>query len=363
MTSIQWLAQVTEADIEGLSVGSKTLLFIPKRAPTELRERSIKITADSGAASTLLIFQAVLPFLVFAGNSSNEPITLVISGGTNVSFSLSFEYLNQVLLPTLEERFDISVERQLKGRSWSLGSKGRGEIHFKIKPLSPGQQLHFRPFPEHPYPQSYEVERIDVSILTPQDSHDKLKEALSQEFNELDEVFSQVSVNFKIVEDSHNVARWSILLVATSKGGFRWGKDVLLSMPKKTKDPDAFATQVSRKICKELYEEIAVGGQVDEYLQDQIVCFQALCDGFSSLPRGVLPDASMPRVINETGGLNVPLSQLRREKSHQPFGRGSLHTQTARWVAAELLPAVKFFNKGDIVEGVGFSIESTGRQG
>lgn len=92
VTSIAWLAKATGADVVGLEVGSKTLEFRPTRGPGDLLERRIKIRAESPAASSLLVLQAVLPFLVFAGNDSNEPIKLEISGGTNVSFSLSYEY-------------------------------------------------------------------------------------------------------------------------------------------------------------------------------------------------------------------------------------------------------------------------------
>ncbi len=96
----------------------------------------------SAAASAMLIFQALLPFLLLAGDSgADEPILLEISGGTNVSFSLSYEYLDQVLLPSLETWFGIRVERVLVSRGWSTGgwnpggSASRGLIRFTIHPL------------------------------------------------------------------------------------------------------------------------------------------------------------------------------------------------------------------------------------
>lgn len=153
-TAIQFLAEATDADVEGLTVGSKTVTFCPRRGPADLLRRNISISAESGSASTLLILQAILPFLVFAGNESDEPVELEISGGTNVSFSLSFEYLDQVLLPTLEDRFSIRVERRLIRRGWSLGPQSRGKIWIKLFPLKAGQSLRFKA-PERP--QAYEV--------------------------------------------------------------------------------------------------------------------------------------------------------------------------------------------------------------
>lgn len=337
-------------------MGSTTVTFIPKRPPTVLLSRNFRIVADSGAASTLLILQAILPFLLFACNDSDEPIVFDILGGTNVSFSMSFEYLDQVLLPTLEDRFGIRVERRLKSRAWSLGSSGSGEISLTINPLPRGQTLQFR-WPEtYSYPSSYEVKTIDVSIITHGSPHAELLEHLVKN---LGDIFPYADVHFKVTEDSDNLARWYILLVATSPDGIRWGRDKLLSMPKKTKSPNVFAANVARQICKDLYQEVSLAGQVDEHLQDQLVVFQALSRGYSSLPRVEHPAyvPSAASLVEEMGNLEVDEGRLRRDKTHEPFGHGSKHTQTARWVVSEILPKVKFFNKGDLVEGVGFATE------
>lgn len=340
--------------MDGLSVGSKTLTFCPKRPPTSLLQRNIKISADSGAASTLLILQAVLPFIVFAGNESEESICIEISGGTNVSFSLSYEYLDQILLPTLEERFGINVERELKRRGWSLGPQSRGAISLKVSPLGIGQKLAYRPAEPCSYPDSYQVSAVDVSIVVPSHSHEKLQAVIVKDLNAL---FPDVDVHFKVTDDSGNDARWYVLLVARSSAGIRWGKDILCSMPKKTKLRDTFVSGVSTQVCRELYDEVMVAGQVDDHLQDQIICFQALCDGVSSFPRGEHPTESTSTATLPTAmeALDIDGQTMRREKTHEPFGRGSLHAQTARWVVSEMLPRVEFYNKGDIVKGVGTS--------
>ncbi|KAM5348866.1 hypothetical protein ACJ41O_008689 [Fusarium nematophilum] len=350
VTSIQWLAEVTEADVEGLSVGSKTITFAPRRGPAELLQRNIKISAASGSASALLILQAILPFLMFAGNDAGEPVEVDISGGSNVSFSLSFEYLDQVLLPTLEDRFGIRVERKLKRRGWSLGPQSRGQIWLKLIPLTVGQGLKFTA-PERPkYPESYEVKGVDVSMVVPVSVHEKLQASLTKDLGDL---FPGADLHFKLVEDSGLDSRWYILLVAHSVSGIRWGHDFLGSMPKKTKNRDVFTAQVSSKLCRGLYQEVSVGGQADVHLQDQIVVFQALCGGYSSLPRGDGPAESSTAVIDAMGNLDIGDGRMRREKTYEPFGHGSLHTQTARWVVGEMLPSVEFYNRGDIVKGVG----------
>ncbi|KAH6885344.1 RNA 3'-terminal phosphate cyclase-domain-containing protein [Thelonectria olida] len=353
VTSIQWLAEATDADVEGLSVGSKTVTFVPRRRPSELLQRNIRISAASGAASTLLILQAILPFLIFAGNSSGEPIELDISGGTNISFSLSYEYLDQVLLPFLEEQFAIRAERKLKRRGWSLGPQSRGEIWLKLHPLPNRQPLKAKAAVPRK-PESYQVASVDVSMVVPASMHEELQNALVKD---LDVLFPSAEVNFKLVEDSHVETRWYILLVAHSEGGIRWGKDYLGSMPKKPKMRAPFVGQVSDKLCRGLFEQVSVGGEVDDHLQDQIVCFQALCDGYSSFPRGEGPDKSPEAVlVDALGNLAIGESRMRKEKTHEPFGHGSMHTKTARWVTSQLLPTVEFYDKGTLVRGIGTTI-------
>jgi RNA 3'-terminal phosphate cyclase (ATP) len=364
VAAIEWLAQVTEADVEGLSVGSKTVTFIPRRPPTELFQRNISIRTVSGAASTMLVLQAMLPFLLFASNDANEPVVVELSGGTNVAFSPSYEYFDQVLAPTLEERFGVRLERELKGRGWSLGPLSRGSLSLKLYPIAKGEKLKYVPPPQYTFPESFEVKRVDVSIITPMHSHKKLQESIVEDIGTL---WPDAEMTFKVIEDSCSDTRWSVLLVAHSADGIRWAKDILTSAPKNIKGHDRFISLLSKKLCRSLYDEASLGGHVDEHLQDQLVCFQAVCDGPSSFPRGDDPTLSgddptpsggpLGPLIDSMGQLHVGNDKIRREKTLEPFGHGSTHAKTARWVVSELLPRAEFYNKGDLVKGVGFSMQ------
>jgi RNA 3'-terminal phosphate cyclase (ATP) len=257
---------------------------------------------------------------------------------------LTYEYLDQVLLPTLEARFSIQVERGLHRRAWSLGPQSRGEIWLKVQPLPPKQKLQFNPPQLKAHSRPFEVCSIDASIIGPVASHDSLQELLTSDLGNL---FPSAKVNYKVMEDSRTDGRWYILLVATSTAGLRWGRDVVCGMPKKTKSREVFVRRLASDVCKELYKEVSVGGQVDEHLQDQVVCFQALTEGYSSFPR----DDSASAIEH----LEITEEEAHRWDVNGPFGNGSLHTRTARWVVHELLPEVEFYSNGDTVKGVGFS--------
>lgn len=367
VTAIEWLAQATGASVEGLQVGSKTLTFAPTLGPAELRGHVFKIQAESSAASALLMFQAVLPFILFSGG--NEPVQLQICGGTNTSFSLTFEYLDQVLLPALEERFGIIVaERSLESRGWSVGQPTRGEINLKIQPLPRGEKLRFLP----PPPRSKQpadgddsdgdlptdVKDIDVNLVLPERYHEQMRNQL---FKDLTAMYPTASINFKMVEDSRQDVRWYILVVAKcDDGAIRIAEDDLCSLPKKTNQHATFVQSRSRDVCRALYNQTFHDGEVDRHLEDQVIIYQAISDGYSAF-RGDIPLAQNGSgdQQNLTGAMKK-LSvgegmKMRRDKGVEPFGYGSLHAQTARWVVGELLPAVEFYNGGALVKGVGLN--------
>lgn len=258
-------------------------------------------------------------------------------------------------MPTLEERFGIQVERELKVRGWSSGTGPQGSIALKVHPVPKGKKIHYSPPKKYAYPASYEVKTVNVSIIVPSHSHAELQ---NQIIHNLGELYPDADVQLKMTEDSGADSKWYVLLVAESQDGIRWASDILASLPKKSRSADIFRKQTASRVCRQLYEEISLGGQVDEHLQDQLVAIQALCDGYSSFPRGEHPRDTAPELTltGDMNNLSLTGGRVRKEKALEPFGNGSMHTQTVRWVASEVLPATEFYSKGDIVKGVGFSL-------
>ncbi|PBP22611.1 RNA 3'-terminal phosphate cyclase [Diplocarpon rosae] len=324
---IKCLADATEADVTDCFVGSKAFGFKTKLSPEAIKSRNIRVQADS-AASILLVFQATLPFFLFAGDEHDSPITLTIQGGTNVGFSLSFEYLDQVLLPALE-RFGVKVERRLEGRGWSHGTRQIGSAKFVITPLPLGKSLKE---PKWPKIQG-DITRIDVSLLVPMHVQEPLIRSLRLE---LDMMFPGIEVHFPLVEDSKHNARNYTLLVAHTSTGLRFGRDWLYDGKTRGKSADYLATEIALRVTKELDVEVRKGGVADEYLQDQLIVFQALASGTSSIPRTA--DA-------------LHSSNEREDCTDEPFGDGSMHTTTARWVCSQMLPQVRWSDGGRVCGG------------
>ncbi|TAQ90466.1 hypothetical protein B7494_g1220 [Chlorociboria aeruginascens] len=327
VAAIKWLAEATTAQTAGCFVGSKTIGFYPTLPPLWLANRNIKVKAES-AASILLVFQAIMPVLLFAGGEAGSPIIVSIQGGTNASFSPSFEYVDQVLLPALE-RFGIHIERKIKKRGWSQGTPSLGEAEFKLLPLSPSQTITAPIWPT----EQGKITKIDISVIVPLHLQDPLK---TQLISQLAMFFPDVETNFLLVEDATGIY---ILLVAHTSTSLRFGRDWLYDRKTKGRAAEEIGAEIARKVVGELDGEIRKGGLVDEYLQDQLIVYQALAEGRSIIP----------------GERDAVISNKERlDSTDEPFGHGSLHATTARWVTSELLPSVEWFDKGRMCKGIGW---------
>src|SRR3989338_3457096 len=118
---VKSLQDLCNAKAEGANLGSLFLKFYPDSIAAK------NLTIEIGTAGSItLLLQALLPPLLFAGKST----TLSITGGTDVRWSPSFDYFNNVLLPQLQ-RF-AKIEAKLLKRGYY--PKGNGKVEIKINP-------------------------------------------------------------------------------------------------------------------------------------------------------------------------------------------------------------------------------------
>lgn len=165
--ALKFLADICGAHMVGTFVGSSELSFFPRQesAPSDgqgVETVSVPNPSSKGPSlpiktkydislptpgSVFLVFQALYPYLLYAGASvaaegqaeSESPapiISLSISGGTNVSFSPSYDYISQVLIPNFAKLGLPALSVKLHDRGWSTGKTEFGAVTFKIDPLS-----------------------------------------------------------------------------------------------------------------------------------------------------------------------------------------------------------------------------------
>jgi RNA 3'-terminal phosphate cyclase (ATP) len=277
------------------------------------------------AGSTGLALQAILPFILFKppknddGTLSGKAIRLSISGGTNVSGSPSYEYIAQVLLPTLHSIGLPPISCSLNKRGWSHGGSSIGSFTLEIPArqslvlpafmLSPGESTST---PKPPI-------RLGAKFIAPVAAHQHFRSICLPTITSYFGLgFSEINDSFSLTcEDSKHDKRYYLIIVATVPSSstetaapktYKLGRDWLYG--RKVRSPEQTVTELAERVSHDLYAEWSSGAYVDEHMRDQLVVFQALAEGESRVLAG--------RVI--TGEL--------RETS--------LHARTAEWVVEKM---------------------------
>lgn len=299
LAAMLWLADVSGFDVQGAEISSHTVVFTPRPQPAEHVASTDFVIDLKKPGSVWLVLQAILPFIIFGVPDSEVRLTL--RGGTNVSHSMSGEYVQQVLLPTLSKIGLPEVNVDVKKRGWAGGAGEIGETVVKISKNEGSFVL-----PTFQVTNRGRLLRIAVTIIAQgQDLRDSLKEAVTQHI--VQRIGKEVDIDIVINEDSGHALRLYVLLVAHTDNGWVIGSDVLHEKRLKGEHTrETMVKKVASDVVQQMEEELAREGCVDQYMQDQLVIFQALAQGESR--------------VNAGSGFE-----------------GTLHTCTVRWVCEELL--------------------------
>ncbi|KAF9102532.1 hypothetical protein BGX29_004513 [Mortierella sp. GBA35] len=266
LTGVNWLAKASTANIEGAEIKSTELRLSWETEDPLLADHrfvSLPRMIDIGSPGSIgLVLQAILPFVIFGPHSERfpdsasldtadgasslpAPISITIKGGTNVSFSPSFEYIDKVLLPTLSRIGLPPITARLESRGWSTGVPQLGTATFEITPLPAGSCL-----PAFELTNRGAIRHIEATILAP-----------------------------KVAQDNTN--------------GHLLGRDWLYDRKTRGGELDRPIEQLVQEVVQQLQEEISHGGCVDEYLRDQLVIFSALAKGQCHVDSGRTGDGRL----------------------------------------------------------------------
>ena len=343
-----WLANATAAMTEGMEVKSSQLMFRPS-CGAETRDANgqdehVAMTATenkgvwedvfhdgelvrrqshipmSSPGSILLVLQAILPYLLLSnccnmeGQKTIVPLRVTIEGGTNVSSSPSIEYASQVLLPMLSLKLSIPpITTTLHRRGWSTGRSEIGSVTFDIVPLPCNSIL-----PTFSFQNRGGLAKVHVSILAPEAT--ARNTIRGKVIAQLLAFSPEIEILFPVDETSGSEKRLYLLLVAETSNGYKLGRDWLFDEKARGLSTEHLCEKLVSKVIKDLKKELKHGGCVDEYMQDQIVVFQALAAG----------------------------------KAEVDCREATLHTRTARWVA-ELVVGIGFDDLGRC-QGLGYAV-------
>jgi RNA 3'-terminal phosphate cyclase (ATP) len=122
LTCVNAISEICDAEVRENKTGSTELTFIPGKIKPGNYFFDIK---TAGASS--LVFQTILPPLLFAGGPSH----ITIKGGTHVPFSPPYHYISEVFISMLN-RLGLKIESYIN--RYGFYPKGGGEVGFRIFP-------------------------------------------------------------------------------------------------------------------------------------------------------------------------------------------------------------------------------------
>jgi len=122
--AIKCIQEICDAEVEGLEIGSSSLTFQPGNV------KGGRYKFDIGTAGSItLVYQAC----ILASLNTKEPITISLTGGTDVKWSPSWDYFQYVFLPLIK-KMGVTVFPNLIIRGYY--PKGGGEAVLTINPTN-----------------------------------------------------------------------------------------------------------------------------------------------------------------------------------------------------------------------------------
>lgn len=250
VTSIEAVAQLCDAEVDGLFAGSKRIAF----KPDQLIGGTFDFDVGTAGSISLVVQSCLLPAAL-----SKSRVNLVVKGGTDVRWSPPIDFMRLVHLPILS-RFGPACDIEINSRGFY--PEGGGEVCVEISPvvklsgLDLGERgdvlsidgcAYAQNLPEH---------------ITSRMRHSVLKNMLD---------FKEVRVDLDI-RKGHSTGA-GIVLAATCRNSII-GESALGAKGVK-------AEILGENCSSDLKETLRSGASVDQHMLDQILPYMALAEGGS----------------------------------------------------------------------------------
>ncbi len=244
LKGIECAKKLTNADVEGLRLGSTRVVFKPR----SVRSGDFKIDIGTAGSISLILQTILLPSLIAEGE-----IFFEIRGGTDVKWSPSIDYLRNVTFKTLKE-IGANIDIELIKRGYY--PKGGGIVNVFVHP----SKL-----------KGKEFEEIRCSIEGISHCQNLPKHVAERQANSALSVLnsSGFSADIKIEVCEGFSTGSGITLWCGYKGGVALG------------EKGKRAEEVGEECARNLIRELRCDGIFDRYLADQIMVFASVAKGIT----------------------------------------------------------------------------------
>ncbi len=258
VTAVEAVAAICDAETSGLQIGSANLLFSPKKA------RSGSFRFDVGTAGSIsLVLQALMPASAFSSGGAEFEIT----GGTDVRWSPTIDYVRFVVLPTLSR---IGYEAELKLIRRGHYPKGGGKVSIKIR-----QCRELSPLTLNERQEIGQIRGVSHCVKLP--SHVAQRQAVAAQnvLKSLSQMIVDVALETYPQDTDPHIAPGSGITIYTDEAcGAILGADSIGERGKA-------AEEVGSEAAKLLLEEINSNAPVDRHMSDILIPYLAVADGTS----------------------------------------------------------------------------------
>jgi len=258
--AVKVLAAACDAETEGVEVGSRRLTFTPRG------HNAGRYRFDVGTAGSIpLILQALMPAAAFAQGRLEVELT----GGTDVRWSPSIDYINLIQLPIIHRMgYDAAIEVHRRGHY----PKGGGRVYATMNPPHLLKALHLLERGE-----LAGIEGISHCVKLPSHVAQRQANAARKKLNAAG--FSAANIateTYPPDHDPHIAPGSGITLLAKFANGAVLGSD---SLGERGKPAEAVGAEAASKLIMEL----ASGAPLDRHMGDIIIPYLAVAEGKSEI--------------------------------------------------------------------------------
>lgn len=257
---IHALKSISGAKVHGDSLHSAEIIF----EPSEIKPGNYFFDIGT-AGSTTLLFQAIIPPLIFSKSFSS----ITLKGGTHVPWSPAFDFIREVFLPILRLT-GINVSATIS--SYGFYPKGGGEISVQIVPVQKITGICL-------------THRQEISTVEGISSVSNLSISIAErQKNAAVEFLARQGIKADIkTQQVKGLCRGTFIFLKTVAGTCIAGFSSLGERSKK-------AETVGDEAAAELIRYYFAGGCLDHHLADQLVLYLALARDRSSFTTSRITD-------------------------------------------------------------------------
>jgi len=258
MTAVRAVASISDAETRSLEIGSTELFFTPRR------KLSGSFKFDVGTAGSIsLVLQGLMPAAAFSSGS----IEFEITGGTDVRWSPTIDYVRFVILPMLSR---LGYYAELKVIRRGHYPKGGGRVWMKVQPCKG-----LTPLLLSERSDIKEVCGISHCVKLPSHVAERQAAAAQDLLKRMDQL--NISVRLETYPpnaDPHIAPGSGILLYTGEECGTILGADNVGERGKP-------AEEVGRQAANHLVEEIKSAAPVDRHMSDILIPYLVVAEGKS----------------------------------------------------------------------------------